>query len=66
VPGRNPGTSTNVSTGTLNASQVRTNRDAFSEASMSRCAIWKSCSVGRPSSIRPERLIQSLLLGGVQ
>ncbi len=36
VPGRKPGTSTKVSTGTLNASQVRTKRAAFSEASMSR------------------------------
>src|SRR4030081_2187293 len=36
VPGRKPGTSTNVRTGTLNASQVRTKRAAFSEASMSR------------------------------
>ena len=32
VPGRKPGTSTNVSTGTLNASQVRTKRAAFSDA----------------------------------
>ena len=38
VPGRKPGTSTKVSTGMLNASQVRTNRAAFSEASMSRRA----------------------------
>ncbi len=36
VPGRKPGTSTKVSTGTLKASQVRTKRAAFSEASMSR------------------------------
>ena len=35
VPGRKPGTSTNVTSGTLNASQVRTNRAAFSDASMS-------------------------------
>ena len=44
VPGRKPGTSTNVSTGTLNASQVRTNRAAFSAALMSsvpaRCRGW--------------------------
>ena len=38
VPGRKPGTSTKVSTGMLNASQVRTKRAAFSEASMSRRA----------------------------
>ena len=31
VPGRKPGTSTKVSTGTLKASQVRTNRAAFSD-----------------------------------
>ena len=36
VPGRNPGTSTKVSSGTLNASHVRTKRAAFTEASMSR------------------------------
>ena len=36
VPGRKPGTSTKVSTGMLKASQVRTKRAAFSEASMSR------------------------------
>ena len=35
VPGRKPGTSTNVTIGMLNASQNRTNRDAFSLASMS-------------------------------
>ena len=35
VPGRNPGTSTNVTSGMLNASQVRTNRPALFEASMS-------------------------------
>ena len=44
VPGRKPGTSTKVSTGMLNASQVRTNRAAFSDASMSRqpakCIGW--------------------------
>ena len=33
--GRKPGTSTNVTSGTLNASHVRTNRAAFSDASMS-------------------------------
>ena len=38
VPGRKPGTSTKVSTGMLKASQVRTKRAAFSEASMSRHA----------------------------
>ena len=35
VPGRKPGTSTKVTSGTLNASQVRTKRAAFTEASMS-------------------------------
>ena len=35
VPGRKPGTSTNVSSGMLNASQVRTKRAALAEASMS-------------------------------
>ena len=36
VPGRNPGTSTNVTSGTLKASHVRTKRAALTEASMSR------------------------------
>jgi hypothetical protein len=44
VPGRKPGTSTKVRIGTLKASHVRTNRAAFSEASMSRqpanCMGW--------------------------
>ena len=35
VPGRNPGTSTNVRSGTLYASHVRTKRAALFEASMS-------------------------------
>src|SRR6266508_3404004 len=35
VPGRKPGTSTNVSIGRLNASHVRTNRAALFDASMS-------------------------------
>src|SRR5262245_4336173 len=35
TPGRNPGTSTNVTSGMLKASQVRTKRAAFSELSMS-------------------------------
>src|SRR5664280_3557990 len=39
VPGKNPGTSTKVNTGTLNASQVRTNRDAFSEATVPKITI---------------------------
>ena len=35
VPGKNPGTSTNVTSGMLNASQKRTNRAAFTDALMS-------------------------------
>src|SRR3989304_1134426 len=35
VPGRKPGTSTKVTSGMLNASHVRTNRAAFTDASMS-------------------------------
>ena len=42
VPGRNPGTSSKVTSGMLKASQKRTNRAAFTDASMSsvpaRCA----------------------------
>ncbi len=57
VPGRKPGTSTKVSTGMLKASQVRTNRAAFSLASMSRVpANWvgwlATTPTGRPS-MRP-------------
>src|SRR3954468_19788703 len=44
VPGRKPGTSTKVRIGRLNASQVRTKRAAFSDASMSsvpaNCIGW--------------------------
>ena len=44
VPGRNPGTSSNVISGMLNASQKRTNRAPLTDASMSstpaRCAGW--------------------------
>ena len=44
VPGRKPGTSQNVSSGMLNASQVRTKRAALADASMSStpasCAGW--------------------------
>src|SRR4029450_1009415 len=35
VPGRKPGTSTNVTNRTLNASHMRTKRAAFSDAAMS-------------------------------
>ena len=35
VPGRNPGTSTNVTIGSPNASQVRTKRAALTDESMS-------------------------------
>jgi hypothetical protein len=46
VPGRKPGTSTNVSTGTLNASHVRTKRAAFS---MRRCpACRRAATAGSP------------------
>ena len=55
VPGRNPGTSSKVTSGMLNASQNRTNRAPFTEASMSstpaRCAGWFATTpTGRPSS----------------
>lgn len=36
LPGKNPGTSTNVMIGILNASQNRTNRAPFTEALISR------------------------------
>ena len=54
VPGRNPGTSTNVTSGMLKQSQKRTKRAAFTDASMSRqparCAGWFATRpTGRPS-----------------
>ena len=58
VPGRKPGTSTKVSTGTLKASQVRTNRAAFSLASMSRvpanCIGWLATTPTERPSTRPK------------
>ena len=58
VPGRKPGTSTNVSTGMLNASQNRTKRAAFSEASMSRvpanCIGWLATTPTGCPSTRPK------------
>ncbi len=58
VPGRKPGTSTNVTSGMLKQSQNRTNRAAFTEALMSRhparCAGWlATMPTGRPPS-RPK------------
>ena len=58
VPGRKPGTSTKVSTGMLKASQVRTKRAAFSEASMSRvpanCIGWLATTPTERPSTRPK------------
>ncbi|CAM5480708.1 hypothetical protein SBADM41S_04041 [Streptomyces badius] len=58
TPGRKPGTSTKVRTGTLNALEVRTKRAAFSLASMSRqpanCIGWlATIPTGWPST-RPK------------
>ena len=57
VPGRKPGTSTKVSTGMLKASQVRTKRAAFSEASMSsvpaNCIGWLATTPTDLPSTRP-------------
>ena len=55
VPGRKPGTSSNVTSGMLNASQKRTNRAPLTDASMSsvpaRCAGWlATMPTGRPPS----------------
>ena len=54
-PGRNPGTSSNVTSGMLNASQNRTKRAPLTDASMSsvpaRCAGWlATMPTGRPPS----------------
>lgn len=63
VPGKNPGTSTNVMMGILNASQKRTNRAPFTDEFMSRQpALKRSINyafkfVGRP---KPTRSIFSL------
>ncbi len=58
VPGRKPGTSTNVSTGMLKASQVRTNRAAFSDALMSsvpaKCIGWLATTPTDEPSTRPK------------
>ena len=58
VPGKKPGTSTKVRIGTLYASQVRTNRAAFSDASMSRvparCAGWLPTTPTDAPSTRPK------------
>ncbi|CAB4932332.1 unannotated protein [freshwater metagenome] len=57
VPGRKPGTSTRVMTGMLNASQVRTNLAAFSDAEMSRvpanCIGWFATTPTECPSTRP-------------
>ena len=58
VPGRNPGTSSNVTSGMLKQSQNRTKRAPLSEAAMSRhparCAGWFATTpTGRPPS-RPK------------
>src|SRR5437879_10281798 len=55
VPGKKPGTSSNVTSGILNASQKRTNLAPFTEALMSRqpakIAGWlATIPTGRPSS----------------
>ena len=55
VPGRNPGTSSKVTSGMLNASQKRTKRAPFTDASMSSVpastAGWlATMPTGRPSS----------------
>ena len=56
APGRKPGTSTKVRIGTLKASQVRTNRAAFSDALMSRqpakCIGWLATI---PTGLPPKR-----------
>src|SRR5919106_924042 len=53
TPGRKPGTSTSVSNGTLNASQVRTNRAALSDASMSSTPASTSGCCATTPTLRP-------------
>ena len=56
VPGRKPGTSVKVTIGTLNASQKRMNRAAFSEASMSSTpASWAGWLPTIPTGRPPNR-----------
>ncbi len=56
TPGRKPGTSTKVTSGTLNASQVRTKRAAFTDASMSSApARTAGCCATMPTARPPSR-----------
>src|ERR1044072_1669366 len=55
TPGRNPGTSTKVTSGTLNASHVRTKRAALTDASMSSApASTAGCWADAPAGPPPE------------
>ena len=63
VPGRKPGTSSNVTSGMLKASQKRTKRAAFTDASMSsvpaRCAGWFATM---PTERPPSRANPTMML----
>src|SRR5215813_7717461 len=64
VPGRNPGTSTNVTSGTLKQSQNRTKRAAFTEALMSRQpARWAGWLATIPTGRPPRRPNPTTILG---
>ena len=67
VPGRKPGTSTNVTSGTPNASQVRTNRAAFSlEAMSSTPAICDGWLPTTPTAWPPSRAKPQTMFIGVR
>ena len=65
VPGRKPGTSSKVTIGTLNASQKRMKRAAFSLAAMSRhparTAGWFATmpTTRPPSRAKPQRMLRA-------
>ena len=62
VPGKNPGTSTNVTSGMLNASQNRTKRAAFTDASMSSTpARTIGCCATTPT-LRPSRCAKAQMM----
>src|SRR5206468_9628660 len=68
VPGRKPGTSTNVTSGMLKQSQKRTKRAALTEASMSRTPARKAgwfatMPIERPPRrAKPHRMFRERLL----
>src|SRR3954447_23163038 len=64
IPGRKPGTSTRTSSGTLNASQVRTKRAAFSLAAISIVpARWRGWLATTPTACPSRRPKPQMMFG---